>query len=452
MMFKKFLKVVSLAAVAGMMVIFPAAAEEDGIIPMSELNVQEDPDWSEDGEIFIDDYGRDTEENYGFEEVHYRSAGVASSEYASIEKQGLDVSHHQKLIDWTKVKAAGMEFAMIRVGYRGYGGGAIYPDEYFETNIKNAQAAGLKVGIYFFSQALNEQEAREEASYTIQMIQKYNITYPVAFDWETAPGYRTYDVALSKAQMNSLADTFCSMVSGAGYIPMVYSNTRDFQGRFDYQTLADRYYIWYARYLPEYGGTTWYASGNRLPNYDNNIQFNMWQYMSDGIVPGVDGYCDVNVTFLDFGTYRKQEVTLSASSGKIKIDERNLTITGVPAQTGYSALKTYFPDFDVTVNNSSVAGSAQGSLKTGDKLTFVPRRENTYMKNNTYTLVIRGDVDGNGRVDVLDMEEIQKSILRLSTLDTIHFMAARVTGGESLSVLDMEAVQKHILGLDNLYE
>ena len=451
MMVKHFFKAAALAAVLAMISVLPAAAEEcEEMIPMEELNIQEDPDWSEDGEGLIDGYGDDMKDSGKFTGFRYLSSGVNAAVFISTERQGIDVSHHQGVINWSQVKACGMDFAMIRVGYRGYGSGAIYADDYFETNIRNALAAGMKVGIYFFSQALNEQEAREEASYTIQMIQKYNITYPVVFDWETAPGYRTYDAGLTKSQMNSLADTFCSMVSDAGYIPMVYANESDFTNRFDYSALSAKYYIWYARYIYPYGGTTWYYSGGPLPN--TSLKYNMWQYMSDGTVPGINGNCDVNVTFLDFGTYAKKEVELSASSEKIEIDESHLTVTGMAAETKYSDLRACFADFNVAINGNSPSAAVNETLKTGDTLTFTPRSANTYLKNSTYTLVIKGDVDGNGRIDVMDMEGIQKSLLKLSTLDTIHLMAARLSGNEDLSVLDMEAIQRHILGLVNLYQ
>lgn len=452
MMKKKILQTICLAAMIGMCVSFPAAAEEkEALIPMEQLDVRYDAEGAEDGEELIENYGADVESK-GFVRFRYLSSGVHSTYYAATEIQGIDVSRHQKYINWEQVKASGMDFAMIRVGYRGYGTGVICADEYFEQNVQNALAAGMKVGIYFFSQALTEQEAREEASYTVNMIQKYHITYPVVFDWETAPGYRTYDVSMSKSYMNSLADAFCGIVEGQGYIPMVYSNTSDFTNRFDYDSIAAKYYIWYARYPSCYGGNVWYSSGDRLPNYDNNIQFNMWQYMSDGTVPGVNGNCDVNVTFLDFGIVREPvEVPLTASSSKIVINNSENIITGMEAGSAYSDLRASFDQFYVTINGNSEGSSEDEVLKTGDKLVFAPKAENTYLKNTSYTLAIKGDVDGNGNVNVVDMECIQRQLLGLNTLDSVQLAAAKTGDENSLSVLDMERIQKHLLGLGSLY-
>lgn len=460
------------AAALALLVCHPVfAAEEDTdieILPLEALNITEDPNWEEDGEAQIREAAAaEEEDNYYVSRVErYLASGVSSTVYKATEKQGVDVSHHQKYIDWAKVKASGMEFAMIRVGYRGYGGGTINADTYFETNMKNAQAAGMKIGIYFFSQALNEQEAYEEACYTINMIKKYNITYPVAFDWETAQGYRTYSAGLTSSQMNAIATKFCDTVSSSGYIPMVYSNTADFQGRYNYSALSAKYYIWYARYLPEFGGTTWYTTGSRKPNYDNNISYNIWQYMSDGTVPGVSGNCDVNVTFLDFGQKRTvttttttttttkptvTEVSLSASSSSIKIDESQKTITGVKAGDTYQTLREAFNNYYVAVNGGSRSADATKKLKTGDKLTFTPKNAYKKLKNSNYTLYIKGDVDGDGSLSVTDMEKIQKHLLKIDTLSGIYLSAAQVTESSTLTILDMEAVQKAVLGIKSIY-
>ena len=110
---------------------------------------------------------------------------------------GIDVSEHQYDIDWEKVAADGIDFAMIRVGYRGSTAGQIYTDEYFEKNIAGATAAGLKVGVYFYSQAINAEEAAEEAAFVLNAIRPYKVTFPVVFDWEIVGGSdaRTYTVS-----------------------------------------------------------------------------------------------------------------------------------------------------------------------------------------------------------------------------------------------------------------
>lgn len=466
---KKFLKTLLVTAVMGAMFSFHAyAGETKELIPMDQINVTEDADGSEDGQQGAREYakqqaGESVRENMGrgYQFRYLSSTAVDSGYYADTEQQGVDVSYHQGYIDWAQVKASGMEFAMIRVGYRGYEGGNIAGDVRFEENIQNALAAGMKVGIYFFSQALTDQEAREEASYTINMIQKYNITYPVVFDWETAPGYRTYDIPLASWQMNDMATAFCDMVASYGYIPMVYSNTTDFKNRYDYASLSSKYYIWYARYPSYYGGTTWYHSGDRKPNYDNNIQFNIWQYMSDGTVPGIHTDCDVNVTFNDFTKVRQPapmpaptptpvEVQLSASDSSICIDSGNRIISGLNAGVTSTDLQNSFSGFCVSVNGNSPASSQVVTLKTGDELVFTPKEAYTYLTVTTYNLAVTGDVDGDGEMNVLDMEKIQKSLLGIGPLTTLQQRAARMTGSDEISIFDMERIQKCLIGLDHL--
>lgn len=449
---KKVLQMLSVIAMMFVLNNIPVYAQESEVIPMDQLDINENAQGEEDGEPLVDEILQKEEDSKKMVVFRYLSSGVDSTYYAATEVQGIDVSRHQRTVNWSQVKACGMNFAIIRVGYRGYEGGQICADEYFQSNIVNASNAGLKVGVYFFSQAINEQEAREEASYVVQMIQKYNIQYPVVFDWETAAGYRT-NRPFTKAQMNAMADAFCQVVSSAGYIPMVYSNTTDFQNRFDYDSLASKYYIWYARYPARYGGSKWYGSGDPLPNYDNNIDFNIWQYMSDGAVPGVNGNCDVNVSFLDFGTVRQPdpvEIPLTSSSDKITIDNVNHQIIGMEEDDIYNDLRSVFPNFYVSINGSGASGSENVRLKTGDQLVFSPKTPYTYLKNDTYTLVIKGDVDKNGRISILDMQQIQKYILGLDTLDPVQTAAAQLSGRGELSILDMQQIQKHILGLKNL--
>ena len=194
---------------------------------------------------------------------------------------GIDVSEHQYDIDWEKVAADGIDFAMIRVGYRGSTAGQIYTDEYFEKNIAGATAAGLKVGVYFYSQAINAEEAAEEAAFVLNAIRPYKVTFPVVFDWEIVggSGARTYTV--SRAVLCESAKTFCRAVEDAGYDAMIYFT----------QYLGYRKYI--LRQLSDY--EFWYAEYEAKPRIVFN--FDMWQYSSTGSVNGIDGDVDLNIYF-----------------------------------------------------------------------------------------------------------------------------------------------------------
>lgn len=197
---------------------------------------------------------------------------------------GIDVSRYQFEIDWEQVAGAGIEFAMIRVGYRGYGSGALAEDPYARANLQGALDAGLDVGVYFFSQAISVEEAAEEAQYVLDYIAEYNITMPVVFDWEI-PGVenpRSQDV--DPRTLTDCALEFCGIIEEAGYTPMVYFNT--LQARHDlYISELTDYPFWLALYTPRM----------RFP-----YKIQMWQYTDSGVVPGIDqAYVDLNIWLED---------------------------------------------------------------------------------------------------------------------------------------------------------
>lgn len=199
---------------------------------------------------------------------------------------GIDVSEHQGDIDWNAVKNAGIEFAIIRVGYRTYGGGEITLDTTFEQNLRNADAAGIKTGVYFFSQAIDPEEAIEEADAVIDAIRPYNITYPVIFDWELIVGDSARTDTMTVDNLADACISFCERVKSAGYTPMIYQNKNTTMFKLDLPKLKD-YDFW----LAEYGDKPTYY-------YD----YQMWQYSSTGKVPGINGEVDMNISFKDYST------------------------------------------------------------------------------------------------------------------------------------------------------
>lgn len=197
---------------------------------------------------------------------------------------GVDVSEYQGDINWAQVKAAGIDFAIIRVGYRTYGGGEIVFDKNFKRNIKEADAAGIKVGAYFFSQAVSTEEAIEEADAVIDAIKPYNITYPVIFDWELIYGDSARTDSMTVEGLADCCVSFCERVRSAGYTPMIYQNKNTAMMKLDLPRLKD-YDFW----LAEYGSKpTYYYS------------YAIWQYASDGYVPGIPGEVDMNISFVDY--------------------------------------------------------------------------------------------------------------------------------------------------------
>lgn len=198
---------------------------------------------------------------------------------------GIDISEHQGDIDWQQVRDAGIEFAFIRVGFRTYGGGIINLDEHCHKNIQEAAAAGIKVGVYFYSQAVNTDEAIEEADIVLDSIAGYDITYPVVFDWEIVSDDNARTDSVSVETLADCCVAFCERIRAAGYTPMIYQNKSTAMRKLDLPRLKD-YDFW----LAEYGNEPTYY-------YDYKI----WQYASDGNVPGINGRVDMNLCFTDYG-------------------------------------------------------------------------------------------------------------------------------------------------------
>lgn len=173
-----------------------------------------------------------------------------SADETGQQSMGIDVSKHQGNIDWAKVKASGVEFAMVRVGYRAKSTGQLYEDPTARYNLQEAQAAGIRLGAYFFSSAVTEEEAREEARFTTDLIAKYKITYPVAYNCEGFQDAGNRQYALSQTERTGLACAFLDEVAAAGYTPMFYASRNELAGNASWDTdiLASRYKIWLAWY------------------------------------------------------------------------------------------------------------------------------------------------------------------------------------------------------------
>lgn len=195
---------------------------------------------------------------------------------------GIDVSSWQKLIDWQQVKDSGVEFAMIRLGYRGYESGSLSLDNYAVANLNGAIGAGLEVGVYFFSQALTPEEAEEEACFVVENLKPFeeHITMPVVFDWEhvSSETARTADMRDPRI-LTDCTLAFLQTIEALGYEPMVYFN----------RTQSWKYL--HLEELKEY--RFWLAAYTQRMEFPYKID--MWQYTNEGEVPGVVGDCDINI-------------------------------------------------------------------------------------------------------------------------------------------------------------
>jgi GH25 family lysozyme M1 (1,4-beta-N-acetylmuramidase) len=193
----------------------------------------------------------------------------------SVSMAGIDVSHHQQSVDWQQVKDSGIQFAVIRLGYRGIGDGSLNTDSYALANLTGAREAGLLVGAYFYSQATTIAEAEEEAAYALQILGDFKLDLPLAYDWEIES--RTEAVDMQTATDCALA--FCQAVTSAGHEAMIYFNSYQARERLDLLRLKE--YSWWL---------AMYGTDSNFP-----CRFDIWQYTQTGSVPGIEGNVDVNV-------------------------------------------------------------------------------------------------------------------------------------------------------------
>ncbi len=220
-------------------------------------------------------YDQDSFQADGDGVMHYYVDGERAS------RKGIDVSRYQDKIDWEEVAEDEVDYAFIRLGIRGYTEGEILEDETFETNISGALKNDIDVGVYFFTQAMSEEEAEEEAEFVIESIAPYKVTYPVVIDVEAVTSTNARGNDLTSAERTKYCITFCEKIKEAGYTPMIYGNLKTFMLLLDIEELEE-YDKWFAYYDDMY----------YFP-YD----FKIWQYTNKGKVSGIKGDVDLNISF-----------------------------------------------------------------------------------------------------------------------------------------------------------
>ncbi|MDO5549449.1 MAG: GH25 family lysozyme [Eubacteriales bacterium] len=320
--------------------------------------------------------------------------------------QGIDVSKWDASINWTKVKAAGTDFAIIRVGYRGYGDGTLYADPTYTTNIKNANKAGVPVGVYFYSQAKTTAEAKAEAQYCIDKVQGYNIQLPIVMDLEFAEnssGYtgRLYNAKLSKSAQTKVCLAFCETVRAAGYTPMIYANAYMLREHTNASTLSATCPIWMASFPTSKTNVT-----NTTYTTSYTGDYDIWQYSEWGNVSGISPIIDcnfgINLT-ISGGTTGVTPVAaegISLDNDAIKLVKGTSTTLGasvIPSDTTESISWKSSNTSIASVSNGKVTAVAAGtatitatvgsvSAKCAVTVTDVPAEQVTLSKS-TLSLV-----------------------------------------------------------------
>lgn len=203
-----------------------------------------------------------------------------------ISSFGVDISKENDYIDFVKLKKAGCNFVMIRVGARGYETGDLSIDDYFKDNLKRATDADLDVGLYFLSEAVSEDEAVKEAEFLLENIGDYEITYPIAFVMKYAKNDKSRIDSLSKNSKSMIARAFLNTIKNKGYKTMLYGDKAWLIKHVDLSKLISDYDIWYSE------------TGKDLPDFP--YKFAMWQYDSKGTIDGISGYVNFNICFIDY--------------------------------------------------------------------------------------------------------------------------------------------------------
>lgn len=222
---------------------------------------------------------------------------------------GIDVSKWQGTINWPEVKKSGIEFAMIRIGYRGSTSGNIFMDPKFKANVTGATSNGIKVGLYFFSMAKDEAEAIQEAAWTVDIAKNYRITYPIAYDFESWGYDRMAGVSNEQIQKNALA--FLGYIKASGYSGMMYGSKNALNSRFSMSSFS-QYKVWLAHYTES-------------TNYKG--RYNMWQYTDKGSVPGISGYVDMNTAYFSYSKEKEAKVPEPEEKTTEKNEKDNNVVT-----------------------------------------------------------------------------------------------------------------------------
>ena len=191
------------------------------------------------------------------------------------------VSTWQETVDWQQVKDAGIQFVMIRLGYRGYSTGRLVLDDMYESHIRGAEAVGLQVGVYFFTQAITKQEAVEEASMCVQYVKGHKIAYPIAIDMEWVASDARANV-MDNDQRTQVCEAFCQTIRSAGYTPAIYANKYYLNNMINTSQLTS-YMFWLAHYTED---------------TDYTGPYGMWQYTSSGYINGIPGRVDLNISYI----------------------------------------------------------------------------------------------------------------------------------------------------------
>lgn len=234
-----------------------------------------------------------------------------------ISHLGVDLSYHQENVNWDELASSGIEFVMLRCGYRGYSEGGLVKDEKFDEYAKACNERDIPLGVYFFTQAVSVEEAEREADFTLELIKDYKISYPVAIDTEyvSDKDARTNVEEIDEDLRSRMCIAFCERIKEAGYYPMIYASENWIRRELDFEALQD-YDFWAPQYLEE---------------NDFMYDFTIWQYTERGFIKGVDEQVDLDISMVDYSSFvpalREAVLTggniIDAETGSVNISVSN---------------------------------------------------------------------------------------------------------------------------------
>ncbi len=331
------------------------------------------------------------------------NSGVATSATSNNNYViGIDVSSWNGNINWQKVKDYGVRFVMIKCGGRYWGSGLLYKDKQFDANIKGARAAGLDVGVYFYSAATTVKEAYEEASYVVSLIKDYTITYPVAIDFEiNSQEYR--HAGVKGKELRDILCTFCDTVKSQGYKPMVYMSKSCWTsvlGSTYASEVSSKYKVWLALYYNRFiDGAEPFKIGDNLPSF--GYGYDIWQYgYLKGVVPGVSGSVDMNLSFMSKTSLTTPAITVPGN-GKISAVKGSSTDpASLVSAVNSLGRKVESPAIKVTVRDS------QDNIVTANKALS---ETGTYKVTYSFTDPYYGIITASATLSVTDQSAASPS-------------------------------------------
>lgn len=367
----------------------PAETEaEEMVIPSAEMEltetIEEETEETEETEEELN--GEEALNDPLYKKYHSQDASdlkfapnitpIHNSKFDKYDKvYGIDVSKYQGTIDWKAVKNSGIEYAMIRLGYRGIEKGTLQVDSSFATNMIGAHAAGIKIGVYFYTQALNTAEAEQEAQFVLNYLNQYKgyTTYPVVIDIESYTGSRLDKAGLSADAKTTICSAFCKKIRSAGYTAGIYSNSNYLQTQLKTETLAKYFYIWVANHMTQnnYMGT-----------------YNMWQYSDVGLVNGITGYVDLNVEYV------KRELTVPQKFKQSGATSTSISLSwdSVKSADGYKVYRynisgKLVQSFDATEPQATMKNLVEGTTYQCKVAAFYKNTDGTYTYGTPTSLI-----------------------------------------------------------------